>query len=87
MDVARAIAKIDPKARFRLNHSQADGLQEILEWRGPGPEPSPTDLRDAWELCLDDDLEEEKADKEHQDAADRIKADPTMSDVALVLRL
>lgn len=87
MDLARAIHKIDPKARFLLNHSQPDGLQVILEWRAPGPQPSDTMLRDAWDICLDDDVAELLREVEREKAILRVKASPSLSDVALVLRL
>lgn len=87
MDLARAIAKIDPEARFLLNHSQADDRQVILEWRGLGPEPTPTMLRDAWDLCVDDDLAELAKEVERQKAILRLKGDAAFSDVVKVLRL
>ena len=48
IDLARAIARIDPHAEYRLNHSQADGKQKIIEWRGPGDEPTVAELAAAW---------------------------------------
>lgn len=87
MDLARAIYKIDPKARFLLNHSQADDRQVIIEWRAPGPVPTDTMLRDAWDMCLDDDIAELEREVEREKAILRVKATPSLSDVALVLRL
>lgn len=87
MDLARAIYKIDPTAEYRLNHSQADGGQAILEWRGPGTEPTGAMLRDAWQLCQDDDIAELAREVERQKAILRVKADPTMDDLVKVLRL
>ena len=87
MDVARAIEKLDSKASYLLNHSQADGKQEILEWRGPGICPTDTQLDAAWLLCLDDDAEEQRIEQEREKAIERIKADPELSDISLVLRL
>lgn len=87
MDLARAIEKIDAKAEYRLNHSQADGKQVIIEWRGPGIEPTATMLRDAWDLCLDDDLADLQAELSRQQAIARVKADPAMGDLVEVLGL
>lgn len=87
MDMARAIHKLDPKAVYLLNHSQADGKQEILEWRGPGVCPTDTMLEAAWLLCLDDDADEQRKEQERLLAIDRVKASPALADIALVLRL
>ena len=87
MDLARAIHKIDPKARYLLNHSQADGLQVILEWRAPGAEPSPSMLRDAWQLCQDDDIAELEKEVSRQQALLRVKAQPSLADLVEVLQL
>jgi len=87
MDLARAIHKIDPKARFLLNHSQDDGLQAILDWRSPGPMPSDSMLRDAWQLCQDDDIAELEQEIEREKALLRVKGDVTMVDIVKVLRL
>lgn len=87
MDLQRAIAKIDPKSTYLLNHSQADDMQAILEWRGPGAQPSQMMLEDAWKLCLEDDLAESLQELERLEAIERIKADTQLADVAKVLRL
>jgi hypothetical protein len=45
MDTALAIWQISPAAEYRLDHAHGD---QIVEWRGPGPEPTPQQLADAW---------------------------------------
>lgn len=87
MDLARAIHKIDPKARFLLNHSVANGMQIIVEWRAPGPQPTDTMLRDAWALCQDDDIDEMEQEQERQIALIRVKEQPSLADLVTVLRL
>lgn len=87
MDMQRAIAKINPRATYLLNHSQADELQAILEWRGPGLQPSNTMLEDAWKLCLEDDAALAAIEHERDAAIERVKSNPGLVDVALVLRL
>ncbi|MCK5643030.1 MAG: hypothetical protein KAJ19_19640 [Gammaproteobacteria bacterium] len=87
MDLARAIYKIDPTAEYLLNHSQADDKQVILEWRGLSAMPDDTMLRDAWQLCQDDDIAELASEVERQKAILRVKADPSMDDLVKVLRL
>lgn len=87
MDLARAIYKIVPTAEYRLNHSQADDRQEIIEWRGPGLAPPAAALRDAWDLCLDDDLAALLKEQERQKAILRLKGDAAFSDVVKVLDL
>lgn len=87
MDLALAIAKIDPKAQYRLNHSQADDRQVVLEWRGAGPLPSQAMLDEAWRLCLEEQAVEDAIEQERQLAIERIKGNIDLSDVALVLRL
>lgn len=44
MDLALAIWQIDPTAEYRLTSDKT----AILEWRGPGPEPTADDLAAAW---------------------------------------
>jgi hypothetical protein len=44
MDIALAIWQIDPAATYRLT----DDKTAILEWRGPGPQPSADELAIAW---------------------------------------
>lgn len=87
MDLALAIHKIDPKSTFLLNHSEADDRQAILEWRGPGPEPSAVALDAAWLLCLEDEADLLLVEQERQKAILRLKGDAAFSDVVKVLRL
>lgn len=49
IDFAIAIETCRPGAAYRLNHSVPDGTQEIVEWRGPGEQPTPQELGVAWE--------------------------------------
>lgn len=44
MDIALAIHRINPRAEYRLTDDRA----AILEWRGPGPQPTPAALDAAW---------------------------------------
>lgn len=44
MDLSLAIYQINPLAEYRLN----DAKTAILEWRGPGPQPTGQQLTDAW---------------------------------------
>jgi hypothetical protein len=44
MDLALAIWQIDPAAEYRLNEDKS----AILEWRGPGSEPTAEELNAAW---------------------------------------
>lgn len=44
MDLALAIAQFNPLAEYRLN----DAKTAIIEWRGPGPQPSAAQLTAAW---------------------------------------
>jgi hypothetical protein len=46
MDLVLAIWQINPAAEYRLN----DDKTAILEWRGPGPEPTADELVAAWEV-------------------------------------
>jgi hypothetical protein len=46
MDLALALWQINPAAEYRLN----DDKTTILEWRGPGPEPTADELAAAWEV-------------------------------------
>ena len=87
MDYARAIAKIDPTAAYLLNHSEADGAQVILEWRGPGKQPTKQQLDDAWVLCLLEDTAAQEKELARQQAIDRVKADPNLADLVKVLEL
>lgn len=87
MDIARAIAKIDPKGAYLLNHSQADDRQVILAWRGPGKEPTAKELDDAWLLCVADDEAEAAKEQEQEQALTRVKADPALDDLVKALDL
>ena len=49
--------------------------------------PDDTMLRDAWQLCQDDDIAELASEVERQKAILRVKADPSMDDLVKVLRL
>lgn len=49
MDLALAIWRINPQAEYRLNDSA--NPTEIVEWRGPGPEPTQAELEDSWAWC------------------------------------
>ena len=80
IDLARAIAKArGSEAAYLLNHSQADGSQEIIEWRGSGSKPTQQELYDGWLLCtrfevdeehrLDDDPERGQIEADGVDAA------------------
>jgi hypothetical protein len=52
IDFAQAIAKArGSEAAYLLNHSQADGSQQILEWRAAGGSPTQQELYDGWLLC------------------------------------
>lgn len=87
MDIQRAIAKINQKARYVLNHSQADGRQKIIFWRGPGPEPTAQELEYAWDDCLEDDANAYLEEQKRLVALVRVKADPVMADMVKVLKL
>lgn len=87
MDLALAIARIDPKATYLLNHSQADDEQRILEWRGPGKQPTDGELSFAWALILADRADAARIEEERQLALGRVKGDPVMADIVKVLEL
>lgn len=87
MDMQLAIAKIDPKSTYVLNHSQNDGAQKILFWRGPYPHPSIEELAQAWDECLADKAAADLAEAERQQALTRVKADAAMADLVKVLEL
>lgn len=87
MDLALTLEKINPLWCYLLNHSQADGAQVILEWRGPGKLPTPQELEDAWMLCLEDHAATVLKEQRRQEAIERVKADPVMVDVVEVLGL
>jgi hypothetical protein len=44
MDIALAIHRLNPAGEYRLN----DTKDAILEWRGPGKEPTHAELQAAW---------------------------------------
>lgn len=85
MDLALAIHKINPKAAYRLDCSNP--ATAILEWRGPGPFPSQAVLDEAWRLVLEDRAAQDAVEQARQNAIDRVKSDPGLADIALVLRL
>lgn len=72
MDLALAIAELrGAMAGYRLNHSHADGNQVILEWRGPGDEPTQQELDDAWvivsaRIAAEEALEDEEQTNKRQ---------------------
>lgn len=49
MDLALALWQSDPAAEYRLS----DDKSRIEEWRGPGKEPTATDLAVAWAAYQD----------------------------------
>ena len=80
IDFASAIAKArGSETTYLLNHSQADGSQEILEWRAPGDPPTQQELYGSWLSCtrfevdeqhrLNDDPERGQIDADGVDAA------------------
>lgn len=50
MDLALAIWHIDPAAEYLLDDSA--NPTTIVEWRGPGPQPTPAELDESWQWCL-----------------------------------
>lgn len=86
IDYALAIWKINPAAEYRLNKSVPPG-QQILEWRGPGKEPTEAELRAAYQAYLDEvatgEAAEAQAEQDKQDAIGRLKAsaDPQIQDL------
>ena len=50
MDVALALWQINPAAEYRLDHAHGDA---IVEWRGPGEQPTADDLAAAWAAYQD----------------------------------
>ncbi|GAG57515.1 unnamed protein product [marine sediment metagenome] len=87
MDLALTIEKLDPKARYLLNHSEDDGYQVILEWRGPGTLPKQAELDLAWSLVLKDQADLAIIEQERQAALLRVKADAALADIVKVLDL
>ena len=60
MDLALAIEETRPGALYRLNKSvQPD--QEIIEWRGPGDEPTQQELENAWQIYSEREAAEQAA--------------------------
>lgn len=53
MDLGLCIHHINPQARYRLSSSVPP--HEIVEWLGPGPEPTPAELEAAWAIVSDPD--------------------------------
>ena len=87
MDLQRALHKLNPASEFRLNHSQADDLQAIVEWRGPGAKPAWHMIEDAWDACLVEDAAAAAAERERAAAVVRVKANAQWADLVKVLRL
>ena len=87
IDLALAIAKLDPSAEYLLSHSVADGRQVILAWRGPGTQPTPAELDIAWRLCLEEQAIDDAIEQERTAAIGRMRADASLLDVVKVLRL
>jgi predicted ATPase len=50
MDLALALWQIDPAAEYRLDHAHGD---QIIEWRGPGAQPTDKELAAAWAAYQD----------------------------------
>lgn len=59
MDIARAIAKINSTAEYRLTSAQAQSAADIIEWRGPGPQPTEAQLDAAWSEIQAEDAEQQ----------------------------
>ena len=60
MDIALAIEEIRPGASYRLNKSIPPD-QEIVEWRGPGDEPTQQELEDVWQIYSEREVVERAA--------------------------
>lgn len=45
MNLAIAIWRINPAAEYTLS----DDKTQIVDWRGPGPQPTPAELQAAWD--------------------------------------
>lgn len=87
MDLQLALAKLDPTYEYVLNHSQNDGLQKILFWRGPDKQPTADELDLAWDDCLEEKAAADLAEFKREEAIERVKVDPVMVDIVEVLRL
>ena len=66
MDLALAIEEARPGARYRLNKSVPPD-QAIIEWRGPGDEPTQKELESALQIYSEQEAAE-------QAASDQLKA-------------
>ena len=90
IDYAIAIWRINPASEYRLNKSVPPD-QEILEWRGPGKQPTAEELLAAWTAYLDElaieDAANAQAAQAKQDAIDRLKlsSDAEIQDVLKAL--
>ena len=60
MDIAIAIEKIRPGSQYLLNKSVPPD-QVIIEWRGPGDEPTQQELEGAWQVYSERVVVEQKA--------------------------
>jgi hypothetical protein len=58
MDISSAIAQINPQATYLLTNSNATSWNDIIEWYGPGPKPTPEQLEAAWQIVLAERAEE-----------------------------
>lgn len=59
MQVSTAIWMINPQAEYRLTNANATSWEDIIEWRGPGPKPTPQELQDAWDTYVANQATEE----------------------------
>lgn len=78
MDLSIAIARINPAAMYRLS----DAKDAILEWRGPGVQPTAQQLTDAWaayqaEQTTAQQQRDADAAADSQDRAAVVQANPT----------
>lgn len=48
IDLALCIYHVNPQAEYRLSSSVLP--HEIIEWRGPGPEPTQQELEAVWAI-------------------------------------
>ena len=63
MDIARAIAQINPQSEYLLTNSNATSWKDILEWYGPGEKPTPEQLEAAWREVLVQELQAKATNK------------------------
>lgn len=61
MDIARAIAQINPLSEYLLTNSNATSWRDIVEWYGPGEKPTPEQLETAWREILAQEVEDKAA--------------------------